>query len=62
MFRVIYIDKNGYGHKGGFKSDKEANDWANAQKNTGIIPLSLMVWSEDVQCFKKLDDYMTVNQ
>lgn len=32
MFRVIYIGKNGYEHKGGFKSDKDANDWVNTQK------------------------------
>lgn len=57
MFRVIYIDKNGYGHKGGFKTDKDANDWAAAQKNTTIIPIRLMVWSEDIQCFRKLYDY-----
>ncbi len=57
MFRVIYMDKNGYGHKGGFKSDKDANNWADAQRNTEITPLRLMVWSEDIQCFRKLYNY-----
>lgn len=57
MFRVIYIDKNGYGHKGGFKTDKDANDWAAAQQGTAIIPIRLMVWSEEIQCFRKLYDY-----
>lgn len=56
MFRVIYIDKNGYGHKGGFKTDKDANAWATAQ-NTAVIPIRLMVWSEEIQCFRKLYDY-----
>lgn len=57
MFRVIYIDENGYGHKGGFKTDKDANDWAAAQQGTAIVPIRLMVWSEEIQCFRKLYDY-----
>lgn len=57
MFRVIYIDENGYGHKGGFKTGKDANDWAESQKSTAKIPIRLMVWSEDIQCFRKLYDY-----
>ena len=55
MFMVVYLDDNGYGHKGGFKSDKEANNWAAQQLNK--IPLRLMVWSEEIQCYRKLDEY-----
>ena len=54
-FRVVYLDENGYGHKGGFKSDKEANDWARSQ--TQATPIRLLVWSEEIQCFRKLYDF-----
>lgn len=51
MFRVSYIDRNGkIAHKGGFDSDASAYKWVNAQGNN-IIPLKLLVWSEDIQCF-----------
>lgn len=50
MFRISYIDIHGnVAHKGGFKSDKDAYTWIDS--NPGIIPLKLLVWSEEIQCF-----------
>ena len=55
MFRAVYLDNNyGISHKGGFKSDKEANEWI---KEKNITAIKLLVWSEDIQCFKTLYNY-----
>lgn len=55
MFRVIYLGENGrISHKGGFASDKAANDWI---KQNHITAVKLTVWSEDIQCFRTLYNY-----
>ena len=57
MFRVSYIDGNGkISHKGGFKSDKEAYEWMAKQGNK-IVPLKLLVWSEEIQCYETLHQF-----
>lgn len=56
MFRVVYIAGGEYQHKGGFRSDKAANDWVREQGDK-ITPVSLLVWSEETQSFRKLEDY-----
>lgn len=55
MFRVIYINESDeIMHKGGFVSDKAANDWI---KQNHITAVKLMVWSENTQCFRTLYNY-----
>lgn len=55
MFKVIYLDEKGrISHKGGFASDKAANDWI---KQNHITAVKLTVWSEDIQCFRTLYNY-----
>lgn len=55
MFRVVYLDeKYGVSHKGGFKTDKEALIWIEINH---ITALKLLMWSEDIQCYKTLYEY-----
>lgn len=42
--------------KGGFASDKKADDWAISQAEN-IIPIKLLVWSEMLQCFRTVYNY-----
>lgn len=57
MFRISYLDKNGNAQvKGGFQSDKAANDWVNEQGNR-ITAMRLLVWSEEIQCCRSVADY-----
>lgn len=56
MFRVSYLGKYGIEHKSGFKSDKEANNWVKEQGNK-IIALKLLIWSEEIQCYKPIMEY-----
>lgn len=37
--------------------NKEAYDWVNAQSSKGVVPLSLMVWSELLQCYRVVEKY-----
>lgn len=54
MFCVSYYDKYGQvSQKGGFKSDKEAYQWVREQGDL-IIPLKLLVWSEEIDCYTTL--------
>lgn len=57
MFRVSYINNFGQiAHKGGFRSDKEANIWVREQGNE-ITPLKLLIWSEEIQCYMPISEY-----
>ena len=56
MWKVSYmdLDDDGIKLKGGFKSDKEADEWI---KSNNIIPLKLLVWSELLQCYRTVEKY-----
>lgn len=56
MWKVSYMDleDDGIKSKGGFKSDKEADEWI---RNNNIIPLKLLVWSELLQCYRTVEEY-----
>ena len=60
MWRISYLDlKNDtVGQKGGFASDKAADDWAMEQETTrNIIALKLLVWSEMLQSYRTVYEY-----
>ena len=60
MWRITFLNLNNdeIGHKGGFASDKEADDWAVKQEQDGkIIALKLLVWSEMLQSFRPVYEY-----
>ena len=56
MWKVSYMDlkDDGIKLKGGFKSDKEADEWI---RSNNIIPLKLLVWSELLQCYRTVEEY-----
>lgn len=57
MFRISYFDENGNARqKGGFSSDKAANDWVKAQGDK-IAAMRLLIWSEEIQCFRPIANY-----
>lgn len=58
MWRISYVEGNSIKTKGGFKSDKEADDWVNAQSsNKDFIALKLLVWSELLQSYRTVYEY-----
>ena len=60
MWSVSYMDleDDEIKSKGGFKSDKEANEWMDKQENEKkIIALKLLVWSEYLQCCRAVLDF-----
>lgn len=60
MQRISFLnlDNDELGQKGGFASDKQANDWAMEQEKEGkIIALKLLVWSEMLQSFRPVYEY-----
>ena len=48
------LEDDGIKLKGGFKSDKEADEWI---RSNNIIPLKLLVWSELLQCYRTVEEY-----
>lgn len=56
MWKVSYMDleDDEIKLKGGFKSDKEADEWI---RSNNIIPLKLLVWSELLQCYRTVEEY-----
>lgn len=58
MWRISYLNlKNDeIETKGGFASDKQADDWVTNQAEN-IIPLKLLVWSEMLQSFRSVYSY-----
>gem|GEM_PF-3366438 len=53
------LNNDELGQKGGFASDKDANDWAMKQEREGkIIALKLLVWSEMLQSFRPVYEYV----
>lgn len=60
MWRISYLDLSNdtIGQKGGFASDKAADDWAMEQENNGkIIALKILVWSEMLQSYRSVYEY-----
>lgn len=58
MWKISYMEGNNIKLKGGFKSDKEANDWINSKnKDCDFVPLKLLVWSELLQCYRTVEEY-----
>ncbi len=60
MWRISYLnlDNDEIQQKGGFKSDKEAEDWKILKESEGkIIGLKLLVWSELLQCYRIVYEY-----
>lgn len=58
MWSISYIEGNDIKLKGGFKSDKEVNDWINSKnEDNDFIPLKLLVWSELLQCCRIVEEY-----
>ncbi len=56
MFALSYITTNDeIALKTNFKSDKEVYNFIKVNK--GITPIKLLVWSEDSQCYKLLEQY-----
>ena len=59
MFRISYISESGeILHKAGFKLDKEAYEWIDEHRE--IVPLKLLIWSEEQQCFRPLETFYKV--
>lgn len=57
MFKVSYLDKNGNAQiKGGFQSDKAANDWIKEQGDQ-ITAMRLLVWSEQLQSCRAVENF-----
>lgn len=49
---------NNLGFKGGFASEKQADDWVLSQLRCGNIePLKLLVWDETIQCYSMITKY-----
>lgn len=60
MWRISYLNLNNDSveQKGGFVSDKETDDWAREQEDSGkIIALKFLVWSEMFQIFRPVFEY-----
>ena len=55
MFRVSYIDENDNIAVKSFKDTKEANKWVNSNKN--ITALKMLVWDENIDCFRTLYEF-----
>ena len=45
------------GHKGGFATAQEADDWACEQAEAGRQPLKLLKWDESVESYKTIKKY-----
>lgn len=57
MFKISYLDENGKAQiKGGFQSDKVANDWIKEQGDK-ITAMRLLIWSEQLQCCRSVYNY-----
>lgn len=59
MWRISYINRetDEYLQKGGFKTDKEALDWAKLEERKGnIFALKLLVWRESMQCYGVVEE------
>ena len=59
MWRISYINNqtNEVLQKCGFKTDKEALDWATEEEAKGnICALKLLVWRESIQCYRVVED------
>ena len=53
IWNVAYTDLNdGTKHHNRFESDKEAYEWILDIKDKDILPETLGVWSERLQCFR----------
>ena len=60
MWRISYLNlkNDNVEQKGGFSSDKAADDWAMQQEKSGnIIALNLLVWSEMLQSYRTVCEY-----
>lgn len=60
MWRISYLDLRNekVEQKGGFASDKAADDWAMEQeKSENIIALKILVWSEMLQNYRTVFEY-----
>lgn len=61
MWRISYLNLSNdeVEQKGGFNSDKEAIEWMEKQeKERKIIALKLFVWSEYLQCFRVVEEFI----
>lgn len=61
MWRVSYLNLNNdeIEQKGGFNSDKEAMEWLKKEENNKkIIALKLLVWSEYLQSYRTVEEFM----
>lgn len=58
MWKVSYLnlENNQIELKGEFKSDKEAIEWVENNKDK-IVALKLLVWSEYLQCCRVVLDF-----
>ena len=59
MWRISYINNqtDEVLQKGGFKTDKEALDWATEEEAKGnICVLKLLVWRESIQCYGVVEE------
>ncbi len=56
MFSLSYVnlEKDEVEIKNGFKSDKEAYDFANHKE---VLPLKLLIWSEARQCYREIEEF-----
>lgn len=61
MWRISFLnlDNEEIGQKGGFASGAEADEWAMREERDGkIIALKLLVWSEMLQSFRTVYEYV----
>lgn len=60
MWMISYLNLNNdkVAQKGGFSNDKQAIEWAKEQENNKqIIALKLLVWSEQLQCYREVVNF-----